>query len=432
MIPEAETTIWQKQTGFDGSGIKCSAPIGQDPVITHTLSVNNVIKQKLESYSRSKWETDQEDAFFVCDLGDVYNQHVKWKKHLPRIEPHYAIKSNPDPMVVKLLGSLGAGFDCASKTEIQQVLGMGVEPSRIIYANPCKQSSYLQYASQQNVTLMTFDNEEELYKIKDYYPHAELVIRILTDDAKSTSALGLKFGVPLDTVDHLLHVAQELSLNVIGVSFHVGSGCHDEYAFADAVLRARMVFDQAENMGFRFTMLDVGGGFPGADVKEGATFEKMASVLGPAVDELFSSDVRVIAEPGRYYVSSAFTICAHVIGRRTVKHNSQEPTYMYYLNDGIYGTFNCIIFDYKQPHAQILLKNGKYLYGLETNEPEYDCSVWGPTCDSIDCLTKATRMPVLNQGDWLYWENMGAYTSCAASQFNGFKITKAIYTNASP
>ncbi|ORZ14038.1 pyridoxal-dependent decarboxylase [Absidia repens] len=429
MISEAENTIWE--TGFDSSGVKYSLPIGQDPAFTDALSVNNVIKQKLESYSRSKWETDQEDAFYVCDLGEVHNQHMKWKKYLPRIEPHYAIKSNPDPMVAKLLATLGAGFDCASKTEIQQVLGMGVEPNRIIYANPCKQSSYLQYASQQNVTLMTFDNEEELHKIKKFYPHAELVIRILADDAKSTSALGLKFGAPLDTVDHLLHVAQQLSLNVIGVSFHVGSGCHDEHAFADAVLRARTVFDQAENMGFRFTMLDVGGGFPGADVKEGATFEKMAAVLGPAVDELFSSDVRVIAEPGRYYVSSAFTICAHVIGRRTVKSNSDEPTYMYYLNDGIYGTFNCIIFDYKQPKAQILLKNGKYLYGLKINEPEYDCSLWGPTCDSIDCLTKSTRMPVLNQGDWLYWENMGAYTSCSASQFNGFKIAKVFYTNAS-
>lgn len=120
-------------------------------------------------------------------------------------------------MVVKLLASLGLGFDCASKSEIQQVLDLGVEPNRIIYANPCKQSSFIRYAAQQNVAKMTFDNAEELHKIKMLYPNAELVLRILTDDSKSLCQLGLKFGAPLDTVDYLLRTAKELDLNVIGV-----------------------------------------------------------------------------------------------------------------------------------------------------------------------------------------------------------------------
>jgi ornithine decarboxylase len=120
-------------------------------------------------------------------------------------------------MVVKLLASLGIGFDCASKTEIQQVLDLGVEPTRIIYANPCKQASFVRYAAQQNVAKMTFDNAEELYKIKKHYPDAELVLRILTDDSNSTCQLGLKFGAPLDTVPHLLKTAKQLELNVVGV-----------------------------------------------------------------------------------------------------------------------------------------------------------------------------------------------------------------------
>lgn len=112
------------------------------------------------------------------------------------------------------------------------------------------------------------------------------------------------------------------------LSFHVGSGCSDEHAFSDAVMRARTVFDQAEAMGFNFTLLDVGGGFPGADVKDGITFEKVAAVLGPAVDELFSPEIRVIAEPGRYYVASAFTICTNIIGRRTVGNGLMDSSYM--------------------------------------------------------------------------------------------------------
>lgn len=233
-------------------------------------------------------------------------------------------------MVVKLLATLGLGFDCASKSEIQQVFDLGVDPSRIIYANPCKQASFIRYAAQQRVAKMTFDNAEELHKIKKIYPGAQLVLRILTDDSKSLCQLGLKFGAPMHTVRSLLQTAKELELDVIGISFHVGSGCLDENAFADAVLRARKAFDIGEELGFHFTLLDVGGGFPGADVRDGITFEKVAAVLGPAVDAMFPPEVRVIAEPGRYYVASAFTICTSVIGRRTVlpEEATQETKYM--------------------------------------------------------------------------------------------------------
>lgn len=393
----------------------------------HNESVEDITRQRLEAITSQKWESDQENAFFVGDLGEVFRQHLRWKSLLPRIEPFFAVKCNPDTMVLKLLASLGCGFDCASKNEIQQVLDLGVDPSRIIYANPCKQASFIRYSAQQNVNRMTFDNVEELYKIKKYYPEAELVLRILTDDSMSLCQLGLKFGAPLSTVQHLLETAKELELNIMGVSFHVGSGCLDENAFYDAVLRARHVFDQASELGFNFRLLDVGGGFPGADVKDGITFEKVAAVLGSAVDALFPPHIRVIAEPGRYYVASAFTICTNIIGRRTIA-NQDEQSYMYYVNDGMYGSFNCIMFDHQVVHPKVLMRNNEFVYGQQYNEG-YECSVWGPTCDSIDCLNKSTILPIMEPGDWLYYENMGAYTICAASQFNGFRKSEVVYTN---
>ncbi|KAL0077046.1 ornithine decarboxylase [Phycomyces blakesleeanus] len=396
------------------------------PVLS--VSVKDAIKQKLDSISQLKWESDQENAFVVGDIGEVYRQFLRWKALLPRIEPFFAVKSNPDPMVVKLLQSLGLGFDCASKAEIQIALETGADPSRIIYANPCKQASYIRYAAQQNVAKMTFDNADELYKIKKFYPNAELVLRILTDDSKSLCQLGIKFGAPLDTVDHLLQTAKDLDLNVIGVSFHVGSGCYDQYAFSEAVNLARGVFDKAEAMGFNFSLLDVGGGFPSADVTDGVTFEKIAAVLGPTVDALFPPNIRVIAEPGRYFVASAFTVCTNIIARRS-KINNEQPSFMYYVNDGMYGSFNCIIFDHQVVQPHVLAKDGHFAYGEELEEKHYECSVWGPTCDSIDCLNKKTTLPLLSEGDWLYWNNMGAYTVCSSSQFNGFKSPEILYTN---
>ena len=94
-------------------------------------------------------------------------------------------------------------------------------------------------ASKAGVEMMTFDNADELHKIARTYPRAKLVVRILTDDSKSLCALGTKFGAPLVTVPGLLATARRLDLSVIGVSFHVGSGCFDVTTFADAVARAR-------------------------------------------------------------------------------------------------------------------------------------------------------------------------------------------------
>lgn len=87
-----------------------------------------------------------------------------------------------------------------------------------------------------------------------------------------------------------------------------------------------------------------------------------------------------------------------------------------YVNDGMYGSFNCITFDHAVVTPQVLTKDNEFLYKSFMNEELYNCSIWGPTCDSIDCITKEGLLPKLEVGDWLYFENMGAYTVAAASQ----------------
>ena len=231
--------------------------------------------------------------------------------------PHLslAIKSNPDPYVLRLLASLGAGFDCASSGEIVNVLGLGVVPSRIIFANPCKATSFIRHAAKTNVEMMTFDNSDELYKIARSFPTAKLIIRIHTDDSKALCRLNLKFGASLVAVPSLLAKARELGLNVIGVSFHVGSGCFDSSAFTDAIRRSRAVFDMGREVGYEFSMLDIGGGF------EDATFDETALTISDAINAYFpnrkEAGLRIIAEPGRYFVSKAFSLATNVIARRT-------------------------------------------------------------------------------------------------------------------
>jgi ornithine decarboxylase len=331
-----------------------------------------------------------------------------------------AVKCNPDAQVLRLLSELGTGFDCASKAEIEQVLEMGVDPSRIIYAQPCKTKSHLRYAAAHGVKQITFDNTDELYKTKQLFPNAELYLRILTDDSASLCRLSLKFGASLDATRELLELAQKLELNVVGVAFHIGSGASDPKAFLKAVQDAKFVFDQAAGLGFNMHTLDVGGGFCTE------TFDQMAGVLSNALDLYIPSNIRVIGEPGRYYVSSAFTLACNVIARRTVSDPTLDTTsYMLYLNDGVYGNFSSIIFDHQNPVPQILKCGQRFMYGSSKsgydtpNITEY--SIWGPTCDGIDCVSQSCSFrEVIDIGDWLYFEEMGAYTKCSATRFNGF------------
>lgn len=377
-------------------------------------------------------EPDAEKAFFVADLSQVYRQHQRWITCLPEITPYYAVKCNPDPYVLRLLAALGAGFDCASNGEISQVISIGgIDPSRIIFANPCKANSFIRNAGKVGVDTMTFDNIDELYKVSRTHPRAKLVVRILTDDTKSLCQLGLKYGAPLVTVPGLLAKAKELNLDVIGVSFHVGSGCYDPSVYSDAIVRARSVFDMGKDAGFSFSLLDVGGGF------EDSLFEQAASVLTDAIQQQFPDrrHIKVIAEPGRFYVSKAFKLAANIIARRApfsdssteVATESDQPAVMYYINDGVYGAFNCILFDHQVAQPYVLSMNGSF--HVPSSEPLCTSSVWGPTCDSIDCVCPKTELPAgLRVGDWLGFENMGAYTVCAASQFNGFEVSKVVYT----
>lgn len=418
------TTITQQHASIDISEnlLRVNDTTNYDGKEYGKILTKDALKERIEAIDTDTCAAGDEDAFFVADMGEVYRQHLRWKMNLKRVKPHYAVKCNPDPEVLRLLAGLGTGFDCASKSEIEQVLNLGVDPSRIIYAQPCKTKSYVRFAAERGVKQMTFDNSDEIYKIKRFFPTAELFLRILTDDSTSLCRLSDKFGASLDTTMDLLILAKDLELNVTGVSFHVGSGASDPQSFDKAVRDARIVFDQAADIGYNLKTLDVGGGFS-ADL-----FESMADVLSKALDENFPLGVRIIGEPGRYYVSSAFTLACNIIARRDLQDPATMKTnYMLYLNDGVYGNFSSLIFDHQIASPHILSKRDR-----STRSTEY--SLWGPSCDGIDRVTETcTLHGVLDVGDWLYFEEMGAYTRCSATKFNGFTDNHdVVYVSSEP
>ncbi|XP_029802771.1 antizyme inhibitor 2 isoform X2 [Suricata suricatta] len=367
-------------------------------------------------------------AFFVADLGAVMRKHFCFLKCLPRVRPFYTVKCNSSPGVLKVLAELGLGFSCANKAEMELVQRIGIPTSKIIYANPCKQIAQIKYAAKHGVQLLSFDNEVELAKVVKSHPSAKMVLHIAAEDFPSR--LSFPFGALLKSCRHLLENAKRSHMEVVGVSFHVGSGCPDLDAYTQSIADARLVFEMGTELGHRMHILDLGGGFPGL---EGAKvrFEEIASVINSALDLYFPEGcgVDILAKLGRYYVTSAFTLAVSIIAKKEVlldqpgreeESSSTPKTTVYHLGEGVYGIFSSVLFDSTCP-SPILQKKSS------TEQPLYSSSLWGPVADGCDCIADGLWLPQLHVGDWLVFENMGAYTVGMGSLREGAQTCQVTY-----
>jgi len=355
-----------------------------------------------------------DESFIIFHPNNVINRINQWSQFLPYIKPYYAIKCNPDINVLKIMKRYNMNYDCASKNEINKIIGMGIDSNKIIFANPSKMVDHIKFAKYNNISLMTFDSIEELYKIKINYPNADLILRIMVDDSQSKLKFNSKFGVEMKDVHKILSIAKLIELNVVGISFHVGSQCNDETIYLSALETCRIVYNMALNIGYKLNIINIGGGFPGYN---DYMFIKMGMNIHIGIEKYFNKiDIDFIAEPGRFFAESAYTVVAKVINKKTIiKENIKSN--IYYINEGVYGCFNNIITD----KAEI------YINTFKNHIPEVKCTIFGPSCDSLDCVAKDIMLPELDVGDYIYVENMGAYTTSCSNNFNGFPSAKVKY-----
>ncbi|KAG2447384.1 hypothetical protein HYH02_007712 [Chlamydomonas schloesseri] len=398
--------------------IGCGGPHGVEAV-----ALRHILRHDIDS-----------ESIYVVDLAAPFRLFKAWRAAMPRVLPYYAVKCYPEPAILKLLMALGAGFDCASKGELDMMLRLGVPPGRIIFAHPCKRGADFRYAREHGIGLTTFDTSSELHKIAEMDPEFKCVLRIRADDPGARVPLGLKYGAEVEEAGGLLREAAALGLEVVGVSFHVGSAAKNLATFTNAIANARKVFDDAESLGFKMELLDIGGGFTGHFDKCGnVMFGEIANTINAALATYFPpggeglGDVRVIAEPGRYFAETSSSLMTVVIGQRDRPQRDGSVHKDYWLTDGLYGSFNCIVYDGQNPEWRIV--RSPILPEPADTKTTFVSTLWGPTCDSADVVYKDVSLPELRNGDWLLWPNAGAYTVAGACDFNGIEFTtpKKVY-----
>ena len=375
---------------------------------------------------------------FVVDIAQLKKNYQRFTENLPDVQVYYAVKANSDPLIVKTLFDMGASFDVASLPEFHLVR-KNIEnflPSeqqdfiweKIIYAHPIKMLKTL-HELEPYKPLVTYDNFDELDKIKEHCPSAGIVLRIEVPNKGSIVDLSSKFGASREDAVSLAIKAFEMGFFVEGLSFHVGSQCTNFDNYRSGLEFAAWVFEEVEKKGYRIRnsktgnrILDIGGGFPAEEYgKDIMPFEELAKMLNAEIRKLFPEKMEIIAEPGRFLVANTCTLIVTIIGR-AFRHG----TVSYYIDDGIYGTFSGQVFDH-QIYPLKAFKEGE----------KEKCVVFGPTCDGFDTVAPSTNskkypyayLPRMELGEPLYVENMGAYTLASASNFNGFPTAKPVYVN---
>jgi ornithine decarboxylase len=345
------------------------------------------------------------ESFYSLDLSVLQHTYNEWTETLPSVKPFYAVKCNPEPRIIEELARLGSNFDCASPAEIQLVLDAGVESDRILYANPCKRVQDIAFAKDRKIVRTTFDSVSELKKIARVFETSgnhcdlrpELLLRIRADDPSARCNLGVKYGAEEPDWEILLFTAKMLGLDVIGVSFHVGSFASSPNVFGEAVKTATRAIDLAKKYGYDPRIIDIGGGFS-------HTHGLPKNISAP-------QGMTIIAEPGRYFVERTMTLYTPIIGTK-----GSGIT----ISESLYGAFNCILFDHAAPKVrEVMGRTGDLV-------PK---TIFGSTCDGGDIISKEYHLPEDTQeGDWIVWENMGAYTLAATTNFNGlgFNMRKII------
>lgn len=360
---------------------------------------------------------------FIIDHDELRKNYRDFRKHLPRVQVYFAVKANSDPAIVRTLFKEGSSFDVASMPEFmivhENIKHLPAKKrqewiwDKIIYANPTKPTETLEELNQYK-PLVTFDNREEIYKIKKHAPNAGLALRLKVPNTGAMVELSSKFGAtPGEAVDLILE-ADKQGLVVEGISFHVGSQTTNFDNYVQALSLTASIFKEAEARGYtKMNLLDIGGGFPAPYDSTVRPLKELAKVINSEIDRLFPKHIQVLAEPGRFLVASAGYAVSKIIGKAV-----RDGKTSYYINDGVYHTYSGVIFDHCKYPIKSFKKGATSL-----------CSVFGPTCDALDVISMAENLPDLQRDEYVYSENIGAYSHASATYFNGFPPAKVVHVN---
>lgn len=348
----------------------------------------------------------------VMDLDAVAARYRDLAAGLGDARIHYAVKANPAPEILRRLVREGCCFDAASRGEIALCLDAGARPEAISFGNTIKRASDIAWAWERGIRLFAVDAAEELGKIAENAPGAQVMLRILLEESPGDWPLSRKFGCAPESAGALMRMAQAFGLEPVGISFHVGSQTREAAMWRPGLERMGALWRDLLAEGFALSVVNIGGGFPASYDREVAAAATYAAEVRALVAEAFGPVPVLMAEPGRGMVAEAGVIAAEVL--LVDRKRTTDIARWVYLDIGRFSGL-----------AETMDEAIRYRIETSADGGETGaCVLAGPSCDSVDVLyeTRPVQLPLaLKAGDKVRILGAGAYTASYSSiGFNGF------------
>ncbi len=351
-----------------------------------------------------------ESPRLVIDLHRVRANYHALRAALPAARIRFAVKASPVPEIIRLLNDEGAEFDVASIGEIELCIAQGVDPAVMCYGNPIKKAAHIAAAHAAGVRRYAFDTEDDLVRIAEHAPGAEVECRFLSSAPQSQTPFGTKFGCDPGEAKRLLVRARDLGLRVAGPYFHVGSQQTDPIAWRIGIEQAGAIAEALAVKDIPVPSVNIGGGLPISYADAAPELSELGAVIAEAFAAHFPEHTELVVEPGRALVGNTGVIHAEVVNVR----QAPDGRRWIYLDIGRYN-------------GMAETENEYIAYRFETDrddDPRDEAVVAGPTCDGDDVLYQRTRVllpTTLRAGDPVRILDTGAYTASYSSvSFNGF------------
>ncbi len=347
--------------------------------------------------------------FVFMDLDVIEENYRRLISAIPGVRVFYAVKSNSHERVVEKLRDMGSSFDVASKGEIVELLNLGVNPKMMSFGNTIKKEEDIEFAYEQGIELFAADAEMEVEKIAKCAPNSKIYFRLAMGETDSDWPLSKKFGTNIEHVKELVLYANDLGLQPIGVSFHVGSQCYDKYSWQVALMKVADIFWFARLQGIKMNVINLGGGMPIRYVRDIPSVEEIGEVINESIEEYFNFMDRptLFIEPGRSMVGDAGILVSKVVLK-----SKKDMSNWVYLDAGVFhGLMETI-------------ENLRYKVVVDGKDdhPKKVFTLAGPTCDSVDVIYDEIELPQdITLNDIVYFLNAGAYTAGYSTNFNGIE-----------
>ncbi len=319
----------------------------------------------------------------------------------------YAVKANPDPMVLENLLAAGiSAFDVASPSEFRGVRNLA-PGATLHYHNPVRSRHEIAAALECGITSFSVDRPQELAKLAALAQGRilETSIRLALPVSGGAYHFGDKFGAPPDLAVELLQGAATFGFTP-SMTFHPGTQCTDPAAWDTYINACARI---ARRAGIRLARLNVGGGFPSHRGLDAPELPPIFAGISAAVARAFRGhEPALICEPGRAMVAEAFTLATRV------KAIGEDGSV--FLNDGIYGGLAELPSIGTQARITAISSAGSAIPGPATPR-----RVFGPTCDSLDVLPEKINLPnAIAEDDYVLFAGNGAYSTALSTRFNGY------------